>query len=76
MTVAEVFQQRPVLELPAALAAGNLGQADEHAVPEGVDERGGDLVRDGGEALGAGQVCLVDQVAQRVADLARPDAPG
>jgi hypothetical protein len=70
VAVAEVFQQRPVLELPAALAAGQFGQPGEHAVPEGVDERSGDVLRYGGQALVAGQVRLVDQLAQRVSSTA------
>jgi hypothetical protein len=32
-----------------------------------------DLFRDGGQALGAGLVRAVDQLAQRISDLAWPD---
>jgi hypothetical protein len=42
-------------------------------VPEGVDERGGDVVRDVGQALFTGLVGRMDEPAQGVADLARPD---
>lgn len=42
-------------------------------MPEGVDERGGDVVRDVGQALFTGLVGRMDEPAQGVADLARPD---
>ena len=48
-------------------------QPGQHAVPEVVDQRDGDLVRDRWQALAAGGVGGVDQPAQRVGDLARPD---
>ena len=68
--VVQAFQQVPAGMLGAALAAGDLGQAGQHAVPESAHQWGRDLVWDSGQALGAGQVCLMDQRAQRVSDLA------
>ena len=39
----------------------DLGQAEQDAVPERVDERRGDVVWDCGQALGAGDVRGVDR---------------
>ena len=44
----------------------------EHAVFESVDERRGDLIRDGGQALRAGDAGSADQPLQGLGDLPRP----
>jgi hypothetical protein len=76
LPVAQAFQQVAAGPLLAAGHLGHLGQASQHAVPEVVDQRGGDVAGDDRQALGAGSVRLVDQPAQRVCDLAGPDRGG
>lgn len=71
--VAEAFEQVAAGVLLAAGAAGDLRQPGQHTVPETVDERGSGLGGDGGQALIPGLVGGVDQPAQRIGDLARPD---
>lgn len=74
--VAEAFQQVAAGVLFAASAAGDLGQSGQDAVPEGVDERAGDVGWDSGQALVPRPVAGVDQPAQRIGELARPDGAG
>jgi hypothetical protein len=73
LPVAEDFEQVAAWVLFAAGAAGDIGQPGQHAVAEGVDERGGDVAGNRGQALIPRLVGGVDQPAQGIGDLARPD---
>ena len=75
LAVAQAFQQQPAgrLFLVAAGDAADLGQACADPVPEQLQVPGDGFVRDGVQAMGAGQVRLVDEGAQRVRGLAGPD---
>jgi len=72
VAVAQAFEQVAAGVLLAAGAAGDLGQAEQHAVPEGVDQRRGGLVRHCRQALGAGGIGGVDEPLQGLGDLDRP----
>jgi hypothetical protein len=58
--------------LLAAGDAGNLGEPQQDAVAERVDQGRGDVAGDGGQALGAGGVRGVDQALEGLADLDGP----
>src|ERR1019366_6648588 len=72
VAVAQAFQQVPAGLLFAAGDPFHLSEAEDDAVPERAGERRGDVVRDGGQALGAGGVRGVDQALQRLGDLDGP----
>jgi hypothetical protein len=72
LAVAQAFQQLPAGALFASAGLGHLPKAEDDPVPEGVDQRHGDLVWDGCQALGAGGVRGVDQPLQGLADLGGP----
>jgi hypothetical protein len=76
--VFEAFQEAAGgrLFLVAAGDAGNLGQAHDDAVAEQPQVPGCLLLRDGGQALVAGDVGGVDEGTQLVCDLDRPDGTG
>jgi hypothetical protein len=63
LPVAQAFQQVPAGLLLAAGHARDLGQAEQDAVPERVDQQRGDIGRDCWQALGAGGVRGVDPIA-------------
>jgi hypothetical protein len=75
--VAQAFQQGAGWRLPGFLAghAADLGQAGGDIAAEQRQVLRGLVCGDGGQALIAGQVRLVDQGAQGVCGLAGPDAP-
>jgi hypothetical protein len=56
--------------------AGGVRQSDQDAVAQPVQQLVADLARDGGQALFAGEVRVVDQLAQRCGDLDRPRQVG
>jgi hypothetical protein len=56
--------------------AAGVGQSDQHAVAEPVEQRGGDIVGDRVAAVVTGLVRFVDQPAQRLGDLDRPHRVG
>ena len=60
----------------AGAVGGGVGQPDAYPVPEPVDQRGADGVIECVATLVAGQVGLVDQLAQRLGDLGRPGCVG
>src|SRR5258708_23885321 len=72
LPAAQAFEQVAAGLLLAAGDAGNLGQADQDAVAERVDQGRGHLARDGGHALGAGGVRGVDEPLQGLAGLGGP----
>src|SRR5271157_1013567 len=74
--VPEAFQQVQggrLLDVLAAGDAADLRQAGVDAVAEQLQVPGGQLVRDGGQALVAGHVGGVDKGAQLTGDLGGPD---
>ena len=78
VAVSQAFQQQPGGRL-FHVGAGDppdLGQSDADAVAEQPQVFGLGVVRDGGQALVAGEVRGVDQGAQRPGDLAGPDGRG
>ena len=56
--------------------AGGVGQSDQHPVAEPGDQRVADVGGDRWVAGLAGEVRVVDQLAQRPGDLAGPDRVG
>src|SRR5208283_312362 len=75
-TVLEAFKQVQggwLLDVAAARDAADLGQAGVDAVAEQFQVPGGQLVRDGGQALAAGHVSGVDEGPQLTGDLGWPD---
>jgi hypothetical protein len=72
LPVAQAFQQVAAGLLFAAGDAGNLGQAEQDAMLERMDQGRGDLARDGGKALSAGGVRGVDEFLEGLADLDGP----
>src|ERR1039457_7625505 len=72
LPVAQAFKQVAAGLLFAAGDAGNLGQAEQDAMLERMDQGRGDLARDGGKALSAGGVRGVDAFLEGLADLDGP----
>jgi len=75
LAVVQAFQQQPggrLLRLGGGKPAHG-GQAGQDSVPEQLQVRGGVSVRDGGQALLAGQVGGVDHGLQRLSSLDGPD---
>jgi hypothetical protein len=75
--VAQHLEQESGFALSGAGAVGGgVGQSDAHPVPEPVDQRVADGVVEWVATLVAGQVGLVDQLAQRIGELGRPGCAG